>query len=340
MTARQFWLTLRAEAQVRRDSRRRRGPGHRRPRRGDRGAGRRADRRRAARHPDPHHRHATGKDGQDQAARASRSRSTRRRQDAPELPRRRVSARTTGKVYRAPDGRTYRPSMFLTLTCDTYGRVRDDGTPVNPATYDYARAARDAVHFPALFDRLIQNLRRYLGYDVQYFATIEPQRRLAPHVHIAFRGAISRNDLRKVIAATYHQVWWPSTDTVRFDEDQLPEWHEATGRYVDPATGEAAAVLGRGPGRHRPRRRAAARGPVRPEVRRPGRARRDPDSARCIGYLTKYLTKPSPDATKPAPTPSGTTPTGWPMRCGTSRARRRARTGCATASRPRTRGPG
>ena len=53
--------------------------------------------------------------------------------------------------------------MFLTLTCDSYGRVRDDGTPVNPGTYDYARAARDAVHFPALFDRLIQNLRRYLG---------------------------------------------------------------------------------------------------------------------------------------------------------------------------------
>jgi hypothetical protein len=29
------------------------------------------------------------------------------------------------------------------------------------------------------FDRLIKNLRRSLGYDVQYFAAIEPQRRLA-----------------------------------------------------------------------------------------------------------------------------------------------------------------
>ena len=101
-----------------------------------------------------------------------------------------------------------------------------------------AAVVDDAIHFPALFDRLIQNLRRYLSYDVQYFATIEPQRRLAPHVHIAFRGAISRNDLRKVLAATYHQVWWPSTKTVRFGQDQLPEWHEPTGRYVDPATGE------------------------------------------------------------------------------------------------------
>jgi len=81
--------------------------------------------------------------------------------------------------------------MFLTLTSDSYGKVRGDGTPADPASYDCQRAARDAIHFPALFDRLIQNLRRYLAYDVQYFATIEPQKRLTPHAHIAFRGAIS-----------------------------------------------------------------------------------------------------------------------------------------------------
>jgi hypothetical protein len=33
------------------------------------------------------------------------------------------------------------------------------------ASYDYTRAARDALHFAALFDRFIQNLRRYVGYD-------------------------------------------------------------------------------------------------------------------------------------------------------------------------------
>ena len=44
----------------------------------------------------------------------------------------------------------------------------------------------------------------HLGYDVQYFAAVEPQKRLAPHVHVAFRGAIARADLRAVIAATYH----------------------------------------------------------------------------------------------------------------------------------------
>ena len=46
-----------------------------------------------------------------------------------------------------------------------------------------------------------------LGYDLQYFAAIEPQPRLAPHVHLAIRGAVSRVGLRRVLAATYHQVW-------------------------------------------------------------------------------------------------------------------------------------
>jgi Replication initiator protein, pSAM2 len=81
------------------------------------------------------------------------------------------------KTYTAPDGKTFRPSMFVTLTCPSYGRVREDGTPADPASYDYGRAARDALHFAALFDRFIQNLRRFLGYDVQYFAAVEPQRR-------------------------------------------------------------------------------------------------------------------------------------------------------------------
>ena len=52
-----------------------------------------------------------------------RHRSTRRRQDAPPLPRRKVDPRTVGKTYTAPDGTTFRPSLFLTLTCPSYGRV-------------------------------------------------------------------------------------------------------------------------------------------------------------------------------------------------------------------------
>ena len=208
------------------------------------------------------------------ANRKPRHRSTRRRQDAPALPRRKMSPRTTGKVYTAPGGKMFRPSMFLTLTCDSYGRVLEDGTPADPASYDYQRAARDAIHFAALVDRFIQNLRRFLGYEVQYFAAVEPQKRLAPHVHIALRGTVSRADLRQVLAATYHQVWWPSTDVIRFDADQLPVWHEASRELPRPGHRGDPAHLGPGPRRHRPAGPAVARGPVRAEVRRPGRARR------------------------------------------------------------------
>jgi hypothetical protein len=38
-----------------------------------------------------------------------RHRTTRRRQDAPDLPRRKVAARTTGKTYTAPGGKAYKP---------------------------------------------------------------------------------------------------------------------------------------------------------------------------------------------------------------------------------------
>jgi hypothetical protein len=47
---------------------------------------------------------------------ARRHRSTRRRQDTPDLPRRKIAPRTIGKTYTAPDGKTFRPSMFITLT--------------------------------------------------------------------------------------------------------------------------------------------------------------------------------------------------------------------------------
>jgi hypothetical protein len=170
--------------------------------------------------------------------RLRRHRSTRRRQDAAPLPRRPVSACTIGKTYAAPDGKTFRPSLFVTLTCPSYGRVGEDGAPADPDTYNYQQAARDALHFAALFDRFIQNLRRFCGYDIQYFAAIEPQKRLAPHVHIAIRGTISRAELREVIAATYHQIWWPSTETVKYDGGHLPVWDEHTGTYLDLGTGE------------------------------------------------------------------------------------------------------
>ena len=69
---------------------------------------------------------------------------------------------------------------------------------------------------------------------VQYFAAVEPQRRLAPHIHIAIRDTVSRAELRRLLAATYHQVWWPGTTTVRFDGAERLVWDEQTCTYVDP----------------------------------------------------------------------------------------------------------
>jgi hypothetical protein len=42
--------------------------------------------------------------------------------------------------------------------------------PVDLASYGYMRAPRDALNFAALSGRFIQNLRRYVGGDLQYFA--------------------------------------------------------------------------------------------------------------------------------------------------------------------------
>ena len=165
-----------------------------------------------------------------------RSRSTRRRQDAPDLPKRQMTKTTLGRTFTGSDGTTYRPSMFITLTLPSYGRVLE-GVPVDPDGYDYARAARDALHFSKLIDRFVQNLRRVAGYDVQYFATVEPQKRLSPHLHMAIRGTLPRAELRQIVAATYHQVWWPPTGTVRFEGDHLPVWSDGVG-YLDPDTGE------------------------------------------------------------------------------------------------------
>jgi hypothetical protein len=227
----------------------------------------------------------------DGSQRGRRSRSTRRRQDAAPLPARKIAPRTTGRVYTAPDGKRYRPSMFLTLTCDSYGKVNGDGTPADPAGYDYTRAARDAIHFAALFDRFIQNLRRVLGYEAQYFGGVEPQRRLAPHLHLAVRGSVPRPLLRQVLDATYHQVWWPAADTVRFTGNQLPVWDKDSGNYLDPATGEVLqtwddALDAIGP--HDAPRHVARFGP---KFDAQGVLAGSKDANKCIGYLTKYLTK-------------------------------------------------
>ena len=234
---------------------------------------------------------------QDAEDEGRRVRSTRRRDDAPDLPRVPVEDRTVGQVFTAPDGHEYRPSMFLTLTLPSYGPIRD-GAPVDPSGYDYRRAALDAVLFPRLMDRFFQNLRRCAGYKVQYFAAIEAQHRLAPHLHAAIRGAIPRQTLRQVIQATYLQVWWPPFDTPVY-RHRLPEWEGDN--YLDPDSGrplptwdQALAELD------------ADDSAVPAHVMRFGRQydmqgiiAPSAQADRAVRYLTKYLTKAISDTHHP-----------------------------------------
>jgi hypothetical protein len=236
---------------------------------------------------------------------ARRARSTRRRQDVPNLPRLKVGKTTVGRTYAGG----HQPSMFITLTMPSYGKInRDgavndkgetvgDGSPVNPDNYDYPRAARDIIHFSRLANRWIQNLRRAVGWNIQYFATVEPQKRGAPHLHILIRGTVSRDILRQVTAATYHNVWWPPHDRASeiYPGEIVPVWDPTRMTFTDPDTGspllgfddvqdllddvddlEPAHVVRFGDQMDR----SDIRGYV------PGRK-----ADRAIGYVTKYLTK-------------------------------------------------
>jgi hypothetical protein len=93
----------------------------------------------------------------------------------------------------------------------------DKGAAVDPDRYDYRRAARDAIHFPALVDLFWQNTRRCVGWDVQYFGTVEPRKRGAPHFHAAIRGAIP--------APSYGRS--PRTRTTRCGGHPMTSWSTA-----------------------------------------------------------------------------------------------------------------
>jgi hypothetical protein len=213
------------------------------------------------------------------------NRSTRRRQDAPELPRRPVEKRTLGQVY----GGKYRPSTFLTLTLGSYGRVDADGAALDPDRYDYRAAARDAIHFPALLDRFWQNTRRCVGWEVQYFGTVEPQRRGAPHFHAAIRGTISRAELRAITAATYRQIFWPHHNEIHYSGDRMPIWDGTKKGFLDPDTREVLPTFDEAkPGPDDEPAHVVGFGA---QVHVKGILGGTEEAGRHIGYLTKYLTK-------------------------------------------------
>jgi hypothetical protein len=220
-----------------------------------------------------------------------RVRSTRRMTGFPDLPTLPMEDRTVGREFvDGKTGKVFRPSMFLTLTLPSYGKVIEGtGVPRTPGAYDYRRAALDAILWPRLLDRFWQNLRRCAGFKVQYFSAIQAQRRLAPHLHAAIRGAIPRQTIRAVAAATYHAAWWPALDRESYTETTgWPVYDAETGRHVDPDTGvplptwdeatedlhEPAHVVSFG-------KQVAVKGLLGGTV----------DSDRAVRYLCKYLTK-------------------------------------------------
>ena len=243
------------------------------------------------------------------------TRSTKRRSDVPDLPRVKVSNTTVGRTFAGKGGRVYRPSTLLTITMPGYGEVhtgaryrrgglkpcscgalhgqRDPllGTPINPEEYDYRAAALDAIHFPKVLDRHWQNLRRAVGWKVQYAGAVELQKRLAPHAHFAVRGTMSKEIMRQVAAATYHQVWWPPHTELAYAVDKPPVWDIDAEAYVDPITRKPLPTWDEAIAEtlHEDAQPA--------HVVRIGRI--DPrginhgtkDAERSIRYVTKYLTK-------------------------------------------------
>jgi hypothetical protein len=86
-------------------------------------------------------------------------------------------------------------------------------------------------------------------------------------------------------------VWWPAATEVKYDGDQLPVWDEAVGCYLDPATGEILSTWDQALDAIGPEDEPwhVARFGDRFDAQ--GVLAGSKDASRCIGYLTKYLTK-------------------------------------------------
>jgi hypothetical protein len=252
-----------------------------------------------------------------------RTRSTRRRKDAGDLPRLPVDPRTVGKVYAGNHGKTYRPSTLLTVTLDGYGPIHTGartrrgqltacacgtlhgqqdpllGTPMDPGSYDYRRAACDAVFFAAGLDRFWQNLRRAAGTNLQYAGAVEMQKRLAPHAHYAMRGTLPKALLRQVAAGTYHQVWWPQFEQACYAVDKPPGWDVETGAYLDPKTGEPLTTWAQALDRLSDPDTEPAYVMRLGRIDARGINHGSKDAERSIRYVTKYVTKDLTEQVKP-----------------------------------------
>ena len=281
-----------------------------------------------------------------------RKRSTRRRQDAPDLPRRKMTARTIGRTF-AGNGRhdVYRPSTFLTLTLDSYGRVRDDGSPVDPATLRLPprglgrralpRPARPVLAEPAPGRRLEHPVLRRRRTPTPP-RPARPLRRPRHHSRARRSCGGRRRDLSPGVVATRRRRHLrrrrraaglgPDAGPRRPTSTPAPDWPLPTwAEAMDVLDDALDADPDREPehvvrfgvqidARRRPRRH-----------RRGGQAHRVhhqvPDQIR--GRMPQPATPAAVEAPAPAVAKS----------CGSRRARPGARTGCATASNPKAPAP-
>ena len=275
---------------------------------------------------------ASAERGADDRRHQRSNRSTRRRSDVADLPRRSQEDRTIGQVFHGRDGRRPGPRC----SSRSPPRLRKDH-PWHGHTAELARVRlpprsprRPAL--PAALDRWFQNLRRCAGYKVQCFGAVEGQRRLARHFHVAIRGGIPRAVIKEVTRATYQQIWWPQMSSPVY-VDQLPEWDGVD--YLDPSTGVPLQTWVDARRSWRMTRGAAcARDPVRPPDRRAGTARRH-SQRRSVGPLPHQVPDQGGrrDVRRRGPGP-GTrrTWTGSTTKSGGFRAHRTAQTGSASVS--------
>jgi hypothetical protein len=139
-----------------------------------------------------------------------------------------------------------------------------------------------------LVDRFWQNTRRCVGWEVQYFGTVEPQKRGAPHFHAAIRGAIPRVELRAITAATYHQVWWPAHDQLVYTDERMPVWDTRAKAFTDPDTGTPLPTWDQACEELTEPAHVVRFGE---QVHVKGILGGTEEAGRHIGYLTKYLSK-------------------------------------------------
>jgi hypothetical protein len=159
-------------------------------------------------------------------------------------------------------------------------------------------------------DRFWQNTRRCVGWDVQYFGTVEPQKRGAPYFHAAIRGAIPAPSCGPSPPATYHQVWWPAHDQRLYGGERLPVWDTRAKGFADPDTGALLPSWGQACEQLTEPAHVVRFGT---QVHVKGILGGTEEAGRHIGYLTKYLAKSvgqgAGSASTPL-TPNATTPTG------------------------------